>query len=255
MDGDTMTSAQSFEAACAAVGASVMAAETNGFALVRPPGHHAYAERASGFCLFNSIAIATKHLTRQSKKVMILDFDGHLGDGTSDIFYQDPNVLFCSLHQFPAFPGNGWFDEIGSGSGEGFTVNLPLPPGSGDDIFWKGMSFIKPIALNFNPDVVAVSAGFDAHHSDPLLQLSLSLNTYYRCGTWLSSHFKNVFAVLEGGYNLNTLPKAIHQFYYGMNQLTEPHPESPTTSDISTQSIFERNLQGLQEKMKGYWPI
>jgi acetoin utilization deacetylase AcuC-like enzyme len=255
MDGDTLTSPLSFEAACAAVGASVKAAETNGFALIRPPGHHAYPGRASGFCLFNNIAIATRYLSQQGKKIMILDIDGHLGDGTSAVFYNDPKVLFCSLHQFPAFPGNGWIDEIGSGPGKGYTVNLPLPPGSADDIFWQGMNFLQPIAQAFNPDVVAVSAGFDAHHSDPLLQLNLSLSCFYKCGTWLSSQFENVFAVLEGGYNLESLPKAIHQFYHGMNQLKEPHPEATSSSDISTQSIFDQNLQGLQENLRDHWPI
>ena len=169
---------------------------------------------------------------------MILDIDGHLGDGTSHIFYHDPNVLFCSLHQYPAFPGNGWVDEIGSGPGQGFTINLPLPPGSADDIFWQGMSFLQSIAEVFRPDVVAISAGFDAHHSDPLLQLGLSLNCYFRCGVWLRDHFKNVFAVLEGGYNLNTLPKAINQFYHGINGLDEPHPEHVNSSHKSTVSIF-----------------
>lgn len=255
LDGDTMTSLHSFEAACAAVGASVKAADTGGFALVRPPGHHAYPKRASGFCLFNSIAIATRSLIEQGKKVMILDIDGHLGDGTSYVFYNDPNVLFCSLHQYPAFPGNGWIDEIGSGPGQGFTINLPLPPGSGDDIFWQAMDFLLPLAKHFNPDTVAVSAGFDAHHTDPLLQLRLSLNCYYRCGLWLRKHFENVFAVLEGGYNLNTLPKAIDQFHQGVNGLAEPHPETASSSDRSTGSIFEKNLQGLHQELKPYWPI
>lgn len=255
LDADTLTSPHSFDAACAAVGASIKAADSGGFALVRPPGHHAFPERASGFCLFNSIAIASRYLATQGKKVMILDIDGHLGDGTSHIFYSDPNVLFCSLHQFPAFPGNGWVDETGSGPGKGFTINLPMPPGSGDDVFWQGIDFIQPIAKAFNPDVVAVSAGFDAHHSDPLLQLRLSLNCYYRCGRWLQDTFQEVFAVLEGGYNLDTLPKSISQFCHGVNQKAEPYAEPLTFSDPSLKSVFDQSLNQLYQAVKDYWPI
>ncbi len=255
LDNDTLTSTQSFEAACAAVGAGILAADTGGFALIRPPGHHAYSNRASGFCLFNNIAIAARYLTDQGKKVMILDIDGHLGDGTSHFFYNDPNVLFCSLHQYPAFPGNGWVDEIGSGPARGFTINLPMPPGSADDIFWRGIEFIEPIAKSFNPDVVAVSAGFDAHQNDPLLQLNLSLSSFYHCGIWLHENFNRVFAVLEGGYNLNKLPLAIEQFHHGFNKLAEPHAEPATASDTSLVTVFEKNLQQLYNNVKEYWPV
>lgn len=255
LDADTITSPHSFEAACMGVGASIQAAETGGFALIRPPGHHAYPDRASGFCLFNNVAIATRYLADQGKKVMILDIDGHLGDGTSHIFYNDPNILFCSLHQYPAFPGTGWVDEIGTGPGQGYTLNLPMPPGSADDIFWQGMNFIQPIAKAFNPDVVAVSAGFDAHHLDPLLQLRLSLNCYYRCGLWLSDHFSNIFAILEGGYNLRILPMAIEQFYCGINNKPEPHPDTATLSEQSVQAAFNDNLEQLHRIAGAYWPI
>jgi acetoin utilization deacetylase AcuC-like enzyme len=255
LDSDTLTSLQSYRAACAAVAGSVMAAETGGFALVRPPGHHAYPARSSGFCLFNNIAIAVRSLSTNGKKVMILDIDGHLGDGTSATFYDDPNVLFCSLHQYPAFPGGGWVDEIGSGAGKGFTINIPMPPGSADDIFWLGMNFVKPIMLDFNPEIVAVSAGFDGHQNDPLLQLKLSLSCYYDCGQWLRDHFKKVFAVLEGGYNLEFLPKAIDQFYRGINDAPEQYQEAATKSDSSTYTMFNHNLERLQGNLKEYWAL
>jgi acetoin utilization deacetylase AcuC-like enzyme len=254
LDADTITSTHSFEAACMGVSASIQAAESGGFALIRPPGHHAYPDRASGFCLFNNVAIATRYLANKGKKVMILDIDGHLGDGTSHIFYHDPNILFCSLHQYPAFPGSGWVDEIGTGPGQGFTINLPMPPGSADDIFWQGMEFIQPIAKAFNPDIVAVSAGFDAHQQDPLLQLRLSLNCYYRCGLWLSDHFSTVFAILEGGYNLKILPLAIEQFYCGVNNKPEPHPDTATSSDRSIQAAFDDNVEQLHRLTGTYWP-
>lgn len=255
LDGDTLTSTHSYRAACAAVGASLTAAISGGFALVRPPGHHAYAQRASGFCLFNNIAIATRYLTNQGKRVCILDIDGHLGDGTSSIFYQDSNVLFCSLHQYPAFPGTGWVDEIGSGPGKGYTINIPLPAGSGDDIFWKGLDYALPITRTFEPDIVAVSAGFDAHQADPLLQLGLSLDCYYQCGSWLKNNFKEVFAVLEGGYNLDVLPKAILQFVDGFNNKQQRNSEGTTTSNQGAISTFDRNIEQLHHILKSYWPV
>ena len=255
IDGDTLTSPHSFQAAAAAVGGSILASESNGFALGRPPGHHAYPQRASGFCLFNNVAIAVKRLSEMGKRVFVLDIDGHLGDGTSAIFYNDPKVLFCSLHQYPAFPGNGWIDEIGIGPGEGFTINVPMPAGSADDIFLKGIAFVEPIAKSFNPDVVAVSAGFDAHQYDPLLQLNLSLNGFHKCGEWLTTSFKEVFAVLEGGYNLEVLPKAITAFQRGCNQLPPKHRELETISADHAQATFERNLSQLQHHLQPYWSI
>ncbi len=255
LDNDTLTSPNSFVAACAAVGASITAASTQGFALVRPPGHHAYPSKATGFCLFNNIAIAVQYLINQGKRVLILDIDGHLGDGTRSIFYDNPDVLFCSLHQYPAFPGFGWIDEIGTGKGKGFSINIPLPPGSGDDLFNRGLDYLLPITKNFNPDIVAVSAGFDAHQLDPLLQLRLSLDCYYQIGNWLKSNFHEVFAVLEGGYNLDILPKAILQFVNGINGITPEYMEGNTTSDSEIQSVFNSNLDQLHQILKDYWPI
>jgi len=255
LDNDTLTSPNSYLAGCAAVGASITAATSGGFALVRPPGHHAYPQRASGFCLFNNIAIAVRFLTNQGKKVFILDIDGHLGDGTSSVFYDNPQVLYCSLHQYPAFPGTGWVDEIGSGRGQGFTINLPMPPASGDDVFRNGLDYILPIARAFGPEIVAVSAGFDGHQLDPLLQLQLSLGCYHQCGAWLRSNFEEVFAVLEGGYNLNILPKAIYQFVDGINGKTPEFMEESTSSDPAVHTAFNRNLDQLHQILKDYWPI
>ena len=149
LDRDTRVSPKSFEAAVTAVGATIMASETGDFALVRPPGHHAYSDYASGFCLFNNIAVATQKLVSEGKRVLIFDFDGHLGDGTSHIFYDTDQVLYWSIHQFPAFPGKGAVDEIGVGKGIGYTINVPLPPASGDDIFMNAFQALLPLAQQF----------------------------------------------------------------------------------------------------------
>lgn len=177
-----VTSHGSFNAAIHAVGATIAASETGDFALVRPPGHHAYPNMASGFCLFNNVAIAAAKLRNEGKRVLILDFDGHLGDGTSEMFYNDDQIMYWSIHQYPAFPGHGFVNEIGEGKGEGFTVNVPLPPGSADDIFLDAINRFLPIAELFRPDVVALSAGFDAHQYDLLLQLNVSATGFYKLG-------------------------------------------------------------------------
>ena len=147
LDPDTVVSQGSYSAAVAAVGATILASESNDFALVRPPGHHAYPDRASGFCLFNNIAIATQKLVNEGKRVLLFDFDGHLGDGTSHIFYDTDQVLYWSIHQYPAFPGHGFVNEIGHGKGKGFTINVPLPPDSGDDIFMNAVDSFMPVAV------------------------------------------------------------------------------------------------------------
>ena len=227
LDLDTTCSKGSFTAATAAVGATILAAETNGFALVRPPGHHAFIARASGFCIFNNIAIACKHLVNQGKRVFVLDFDGHYGDGTATYFYNSNQVLFLSLHQFPGFPWEGSFDEIGSQDGRGYTINVTLPPGSGDDLFLRALDRLLPAAVEFNPDVVAISAGFDGHWSDPLLHLRLSLHLYYRIGEIIGSLFPAVFATLEGGYKPEIVYKGVHNFTAGIQKKLSPSRKQP----------------------------
>jgi acetoin utilization deacetylase AcuC-like enzyme len=255
LDGDTQTSAKSFAAAAYAVGAAIKASQTNGFALVRPPGHHSYPTYGSGFCLFNNIAIATQKLVNEGKRVFILDFDGHLGDGTLNIFYNTDKVLFWSLHQYPAFPGGGFADEIGEGKGKGFSVNVPLPAGSGDDLFMHAINNFMPIAEQFSPDVVAVSAGFDAYRQDPLLQLTLSMNTFYEIGTILKSKFKNVFAVLEGGYNTEYLPKCAFNFLAGINGEEIKYKEEWTKSAPQIIKEYEKRAELLKTGLNPYWDL
>jgi acetoin utilization deacetylase AcuC-like enzyme len=209
-------SPESYQAACTAVGLAITASEQDDFAVVRPPGHHAKPDRADGFCLFNNMAIAVQKLVNEGKKVFILDIDGHHGDGTQGIFYESDRVLFCSVHQQFAYPWTGTESETGRGNGTGYTMNFPLPAGSGDGELLAATDTAIRRALEFKPDVVGVSAGFDGYHKDRLLGLKYTLDGYYRCGKKIGQTFKHVFALLEGGYHLD-IRKCVDAFIGGVN--------------------------------------
>lgn len=221
--GDTVVSPKSCEAATLAVGALVDAVNTvaekktrNAFALVRPPGHHAGAYYALGFCLFNNIAVAASYLLHRLNlaRIAILDIDVHHGNGTQEIFYNTNKVLYISLHEDPTgFPGTGFADEIGEGQGLGYTVNVPLPFRSDDAIFRRAFDEIAvPILSQYNPQFILVSAGFDGHYTDPVGMLSLSMKGYQETFTKIAALATQLcegrlVASLEGGYSLNFLGK------------------------------------------------
>lgn len=207
----------SYEAACLAVGLTIRASEQGDFAVVRPPGHHAWREKASGFCFFNNIAIATQKLVNEGKRVFIFDIDGHHGDGTQSIFYDTDRVLYCSIHQHYAFPYTGFPDDTGSGAGIGYNHNFPLISGSGDKEFLAAVDKAINIARQFKPDVVAVSAGFDAYYKDKLLGLQVTQRAFYESAFRLRRAFSNIFAVLEGGYHLE-LKECIDSFIEGIHK-------------------------------------
>ncbi len=255
LDADTMTSRGSFAAATHAVGATILASEQDDFALVRPPGHHAYGDKGSGFCLFNNIAVAAKHWNQKGKKVLIFDFDGHFGDGTYAIFRESKETFYWSIHQYPAFPHQGTSSEIGTGPGTGFSICNPVPPHSGDDIFLDAFYSFLPIARQFKPDIVGISAGFDAHAQDFLLDLNVTLSTYYKIGLELRKQFDKIFAVLEGGYNVSVLPKCVANFIAGINRDKMPYHETPTVSKIRDWNNYDLNKHITFNLLSSSWDI
>ena len=228
---EVQLSKSSYEAARTAVGLTILASEQNDFAVVRPPGHHAVRKKAAGFCFFNNLAIATQKLVNEGKKVFIFDFDGHHGDGTQAIFYDTDKVFYCSVHQLYAYPFTGMENEKGEGKGKGFTMNIPLVAESGDKEFLNAVNKAIMTAVDFNPDVIAVSAGFDGYKHDRLLNLNYSLDAFFQCGLKFRRSFGNIFAVLEGGYH-NDIRKCVDSFIEGVNKGNIP-PKSTWNHEMS----------------------
>jgi acetoin utilization deacetylase AcuC-like enzyme len=261
-DPDTQAGPRSYEAALAAAGAVVDAVDRvldgeldRAFCAVRPPGHHASADRAMGFCLFNNVAAGAAHaIHRGLSRVAVVDIDVHHGNGTQDIFWEDPRVLYVSSHAYPFYPGTGGLDEVGGGAGRGYTVNLPLPAGTGDAEFARIYGeVVASIGKAFDPELVLVSCGFDAHRGDPLAPMELTARGYGElldvCLAIAGGAARGrVIVALEGGYLLEGIANAGAAVVNGLLGVAHV-PVTPAQS-----SRLDVLLAAYREELQPFWP-
>ena len=264
-DADTPTSAQSYSVARLAAGGCLSLVDEiiagridNGFAFVRPPGHHAERSRAMGFCLFNNVAVTAAYLRRHHglEKILVMDWDLHHGNGTQHIFESDPHVLYVSTHQYPYYPGTGAIDETGRGDGRGATVNVPFPAGFGDGEYRDAFhQVIEPVAREFDPDFVLISAGFDCHVRDPLGGMSVTEEGFRFMARRLLAMARDCAggrcaAILEGGYDLQAIRNSAAVV------LDELQGVGPALAEMGAD--VERAaplLEQLRETQKRYWKL
>ncbi|MBV8948420.1 MAG: histone deacetylase [Solirubrobacterales bacterium] len=262
LDLDTVVSRDSFEAALHAAGGAVRLvdllldrATPYAFSAHRPPGHHASGTRAMGFCLFNSVALAARYAldARGLERVLILDWDVHHGNGTNDIFHDTDRVLFVSIHQSPLYPGTGPARDVGSRQGRGFTVNLPVRPGADDRVFCSLVELVAvPLARAFAPQLVLISAGYDAHREDPLGQCEVTEEGYAAMTRSMRRVCRTLEAplgcVLEGGYSLGGLARSVAAT---LAALQEP---LPVAEPVACDDGAPRLVGEARERLSEWWP-
>jgi acetoin utilization deacetylase AcuC-like enzyme len=258
LDEDTYTSPESYEIALLAAGAAVQAAQhaiaskEPAFALVRPPGHHAERDRAMGFCFFNNVAVAAAHaLDAGLERVAVIDIDVHHGNGTQWIFYDEPRVLYVSTHEFPFYPGTGGAGETGTGAGAGFTVNVPLEAGATDadyDLVYRDV--VVPVVEQFAPELVLVSAGFDAHERDPLASMRVTERGYGSIVRRLVGVAPGgaIALVTEGGYELTALAACLDEAFAALQS-----PSSHHIPACGPAPRGERAIELVRAAQRDYW--
>ena len=269
LDPDTSATSDSYAAAIRAAGGTMAAAEAvlsgsypAAFAFVRPPGHHAEAAQAKGFCLFNNIAIAAVYALRRHglKRVLIVDWDVHHGNGTMHSFYDTDQLLYFSVHQYPHYPGTGRIDEIGSGAGQGYTVNVPLYGGQGDaDYLYVFRELLLPVAREYDPELILVSAGFDTHRNDPLAGMGMSGGAYGRLTAILQDLAEEccpgrLALTLEGGYDRAALTDGVAAVLSSLIRGRDGKRETGNEDQESGAEVETRRVaQELRRVLSPYW--
>ena len=270
LDTDTKVSPESFRNSLLAAGAALTAIDAVAmeayhqpdslFTLTRPPGHHTGSDRAMGFCLLNNVSIAARYAQANYglERVAILDWDVHHGNGTQEIHATDPSVLFISLHQWPLYPGTGWLDEVGEGVGEGYNVNIPMPPGSGDREYMQALELVAlPIIEEFRPQLLLVSAGQDGHAADPLSNQLISAAGFYAMAERTADVAKRLgvglVVVHEGGYNISTLPMIDRAIVAGLGGFSLVAEDIFVPENAPAPNDWDHRIRDVVDVQRRFW--